>query len=1313
MKKSEKRVNKQLQSGKHETFTAKLSSLDILASKRTGGANNIKGIGFQLLYSCYIILSKLKENETIRLEGIEDIDCYTHVNTTEYIQLKSTKNNISRSGLWNMHVLQNFLEVYKLDSAATFKVVHNSTFLPEIVTEINKLKAHDSVSYWHKKFNKDGIDLSSINFSNFLSSISFEKVNENHLREQCGKLLIEKFNLNAGTEHQYFNALFSNVFTWSKERAEISEQDIKKLMLEVQESFSKHPQNLAIQNGLITEVLFIENPNLELTDYFDGKAAKPVHIANNLPVRRKSWETEIEKSINDFDITLIRSSSGQGKSTLAWLVAKTLTTKGYSVFQINRCLEDDISHLADSIIAKIRVGYMPLIVIDGLNKTVDEWGRLAEKLINLPVKILITTREEDWQRHGYDLSKISLKAVDIKLAIQEAKEVFEQLKIRNKLHTSVNAWQPVWERVEQKGLLIEYVYLLTQGQMIADRLNEQIKHLNKEQSNGAKLEILRLISAADVLNVKVETRKITDHINSTVRFDGDRNEVYKQLEKEYFLKFDEKYVEGLHPVRSKHLVEILHGFVSIDETLITILKLIDDTYTYDFFISAPGLITQNSKESFYSNAAQIVGSTSFSNMVYAIDGLMHYEPYNYWKENQLIFDRVFESGGLKLFIADTLPFQKLNTIDNLLNSIGDKFPNLKFLSDNLKALTAYNVEKSDLVYFITLLQANIRIEEIKNYEGIGFLSKWFKRVNIDPPVIKQLDESQLLNSLGNNDNINHSGELFNYYNITNPQKFKSFIDANKEDIIAHLKIKTNTLTIEEKNECVYMNYLVDKEVEKVNDLSVYRINTLHDFLPFYNKYCTKAIFFPFPSESYYKEIIDMSIKEMPNENIQNVFDVHINQIWNGVISDQYGVDSVFDWQKQYYDVRLQAIEFVKNCVRFFEAHTAKDNSRIKSTAVLLTTNMNELSNLFKQLRDFPRNGQKYYDKRKYSEEQKEINSWQQSLSNFVSQFTGIITPKGSNDRNLATRNLQSAVYKLDEMQKAFDAILSSTFKYFTIENISEQEGLWYNRLYKTVLFYNDFAQKNSPAIIGVPKSIIEDWFNESIQQQHEFINETIIRAQEGTPYTFIFPKEIIEEEILKKMVLGVRCANWNDEAWDDFFNVMAELVDFDKTEIDSFIFIFIKGNEALGGIRVGRNYFERIRKATETGEMDESSFENPASIFPDDKYIKYLEGIKWRPASSTVGNDSFFALITDMWKLKEHRERLNQRNQIEKSWLELNQDDYKLSITKHLEEFKDLVSADEYNKYNTIVNDFLNQKAALSTEDMLLLVNNRLEEKNN
>lgn len=1313
MKKGKKKINKKPQSGKQEIPMAKLSSLDILASKRTGGANNIKGIGFQLVYSCYVILSRLGENQKIRLEGIEDIDCYTHINATEYIQLKSTKNSISRSGLWNMHVLQNFLEVHKSDNAARFKVVHNSTLSPEIATEINALKAHNSVSYWRKRFNEDGIDLSLVNLPDFLSSITFEKVNENHLREQCVKLLIEKFNLNAGTEYQYFNALFSNVFGWSKERAEISKQDINKLMLEVQESFSKHPKNLAIQNGLLTEVLFVENSTLELTDYFDGKAAKPVHIANNLPVRRKSWETEIEKSLDNFDITLIRSSSGQGKSTLAWLVAKTFTTKGYVVFQINRCLEDDISHLADAITAKIRVGYVPLIVIDGLNKTVNEWGRLAERLSNLPVKILITAREEDWQRHGYDLSKVSLMAVDIKLSIQEAKEVFEQLKIRNKLHTSVNAWQPVWERVEQKGLLIEYVYLLTQGQMIAERLNEQIKSLNKEQSNGAKLEILRLISAADVLNIKVETRKITDHINSTVRFDGDRNEVYKQLEKEYFLKFDEKYVEGLHPVRSKHLVEILHGFVSIDETLITLLKLTDNTYTYDFFISAPGLIPQNSKEHFYSNAAQIVGSTSFSNMVYAIDGLMHYEPYNYWKENQLIFDNVFESGGLKLFIADTLPFQKLNTINNLLSTTGDKFPNLKFLSDKLNALTVYNVEKSDLVYFITLLQAVIRVDEIKNYEGLGFLSKWFKRVNIDPPVIKQLDESQLLNSLKNNDNINHSGELFNYYNITNPQKFKSFIEANKEDIIAHLKIKTNTLTIEEKDGCVHMNYLVDKDVDKVNDLSVYRINTLHDFLPFYDKYCTKAIFFPFPSESYYKEIIDASIKEMPKENITNVFDVHINQIWNGVISDQYGVNSVFDWQKQYYDVRYQAIEFIKNCVRLFEAHIEKDSSRVKSTAVLLTANINTLLNLFRLLKDFPRNGQKYYDKSKYSEEQKEISSWQQSLSNFVNQFTGIIIPKGSNDRNLATRNLQSAVYKLDEMQRAFDIILSSTFKYFETENISTEERLWYNRLYKTVLFYNDFAQKNSPAVIGLPKLIIEQWFNTTIQQQHEFIGETITKAQEETPYSFILPKEIIEEEILKKMVLGVRCENWSDETMDDFFDVMIELKDFDRTEIDSFIFIFIRDNEALYGIRVGRNYFERIRKVTETGETDESSFGNPASIFPDDKYIKYLEGIKWRPAQSIAGNEPFFTLMMDMWKLKEHRERLNPKNEIENSWLESNQDIYKSSISAHLIEFKDMVSTDEYNRYDTIVNDFLNQKAALSTGDILLLVNDRIEENKN
>lgn len=70
--------------------------LDTILQKRNGGAINFRGIHFQILYACYLILQELKkdsEAKFIQLEGIEDIDLHTSQTITidsEYIQLKSS-----------------------------------------------------------------------------------------------------------------------------------------------------------------------------------------------------------------------------------------------------------------------------------------------------------------------------------------------------------------------------------------------------------------------------------------------------------------------------------------------------------------------------------------------------------------------------------------------------------------------------------------------------------------------------------------------------------------------------------------------------------------------------------------------------------------------------------------------------------------------------------------------------------------------------------------------------------------------------------------------------------------------------------------------------------------------------------------------------------------------------------------------------------------------------------------------------------------------------------------------------------------------
>jgi hypothetical protein len=353
MKESKNKNRKKRRSGKQFTNITNEESLDSLLERRVGGAINIRGIGFQLLYACYRTLLDLKETSSenyIRFEGLEDVDI-VQIDNIEYIQLKSSINNINADDFWRMGVLQNFLEVYQINSKSKLLLVHNTTISKGKLYELaSKNITQRGLTFWKDKFENSQIDISNVDFEKFLNKVHFKQEYEKGIIQSCIKLLIERFEVNEGTERQYLYALFSNIFFWSRDRATININDIRASIQAVTDSFSKSPSNHAIKYNWITKITFECSNYKEDDGYFEGKSAKPLHIVKNLPVRRTSWEKVICESINEFAITLIKSSSGQGKSTLAWQIAKNFHDLDYSIYQLNYCInQENVADIFDFI----------------------------------------------------------------------------------------------------------------------------------------------------------------------------------------------------------------------------------------------------------------------------------------------------------------------------------------------------------------------------------------------------------------------------------------------------------------------------------------------------------------------------------------------------------------------------------------------------------------------------------------------------------------------------------------------------------------------------------------------------------------------------------------------------------------------------------------------------------------------------------------------------------------------------------------------------------------------------------------------------
>ncbi|GAA4045951.1 hypothetical protein GCM10022409_35030 [Hymenobacter glaciei] len=1014
MKNSRRRTNQPITPKGVDIFLVPPSELDEyiqdITVRRTGGVINLRGMKYQLLYACYKMLSELTPGSEaiIQLEGLEDLDVHNTivVGQAEYIQLKTSVNAMNAGSFWDLGILQNFLEVYRGSPDATFRLVYN---MPIASGNLQQLVQHklskEALTHWTVKLKGvyDSLDISTI--QRFLQQITFEYITEAEAQEKCLRALLSNFDIHAASEEQFLKAVFYHAFEWSRERAIISYKQLASVVQAVKDNYSKAPINEAIRHNWLERVVYEEESDANTDGYFDGQSARPRHIAQKLPVRRLGWESRIEAELDTAAVVAIRASSGQGKSTLAWQVGYNLQKRGRSIYQLRLCnSQETINAVLDYLQAWVKVGELPVVIVDDLTNQVARWSDLVERAAELPIKFLVTSREEDWYRYGADPATVPVQTVVTTLSSQEAENIFQELKSRGKLNENVTLWQPAWEAVADKGLLIEYVYLLTQGQMLGDRLEMQVKELNREQRNAAaKLEILRLVALADCLNLQIDTSRLLRHVQNTVRFDSDRGEVLKQLEREYFLRFGKQCVEGLHPVRSRHLVDLLHETVPLVESMHSVFGLIAAEDTFAFFLAAPEMLGAEDKPEFYAQVASDLTGRSFQEMTNALDGLLRGAALKYWQDNRNVFDSVFETGAIELFVYQTLPFTRLDTLEQISGMESESLNSVQYLLDWKHKLTPLSLVESDLVLLTTLLHGKLSIQSVfPHYQGIGSLSEWIHRMGLVLPNLVSWDEEYILQELRMK-TLAEVEELFRFLWLSDAPRCQAFVKQYKNELLSLLKVRTNTPTIYEEGDELYLEYLLDSEqVDKANSFSVSRLETVSTFLSDYSLYHTKAKMFSFLPEHIHNNVLQNAEKRLSHNTLRSPNELRINQIWSNTILDIYRAGSIYEWQEYLYRLREAAVEFAKRSVRFLETRLEQSDSRNKSASKAVV----EQSELLEKLRQ---NQPKLNNGNDYEAQERLINDWLFSLRNFVGQFGGVITPKTDNSRNLATINLTATV----------------------------------------------------------------------------------------------------------------------------------------------------------------------------------------------------------------------------------------------------------------------------------------------------------------
>ena len=1221
-----------------------------LHDSRDGGQIALRGYSYQFLYSCDLILSS--STDTIfALEGIEDIDtikCSDGNKTITHIQLKYSTQRQDASFMDS--VLKNYLEAYLIDKNRYFKLVYDfSVAAGNLSKLLSGTLDKNSKEFWKTKIDNIKKDTSSwdwinFDFEDFIQRLSFENVKKDSLEKSIESSLIKIFEISTDNISLFANGIKLLCFDKMASRGEISHQDITQCIEEIKFDISKGPQNPA--HAWIQRIQFSKSDNYS-SDYYEGKKATPSDIANNLPIIRPTVEKEIVDSIAQNTITIIKTSSGQGKTTLA-LRAISLLTEEYTPYQITKCNNDaELGHIIEYFHMRTRIGEKPLILLDNLDAHLSEWNLLAQLMqtgVTYHYKLLVTSRENDWYNYGGDISNLHhLNIIKPTLSEKEAESIYNALKKAEKIHEDIVDWKKAWSKIEDRQLLIEYVYLLTHGEMIAERISAQMKEIGNASAGGTKFEILRKVCFADVCGIKLETKSLIKEL--TIKSDLDIGEVLKSLADEFLVHISSEgdYIEGLHPVRSQHIVSRLHEYVSLDETALSIAKIASASDISVLFSHYPEF--DFDKDVFYTNVVNMwLSGSDLSRFVQAIRGTFSGSVMQYFKTYKALFDDAYEHGGLLLVATDLCPFSKfedcekeLNTLNKMAEMMPDN-PNVQHMITLRDSIPKFRTSKTDIYCLSSAMYSKLKeinFASIADLDSYSVIVDWL--YNIDP--LMNLTSKISLNDLwakAETLSIKTVSSLMYSAFCGNKDEYSTFVTANLQRIISYLKRKTNShkVQVSDDNKKIKVEYLLRaSEITKGNNESVARLTDICRTLPIFETYCSDAIKPQIDLLATY-QIPNDAHKEMLKENIIITFHQEFNGLWLKTIESNYEFDTVYAWIDHWLNVRKCACDLV--AASSVCLHKLLGKRKLGEAGNLFDSIHNRYNKMMVAHLSYPREHRPFEKKPEIPTLfNKAKRDYFDGIQNFADQLISFIK-KEDQGKRLAIYNLKAALAALPNVQKFFDDLtLDSEHHSKHVELCTLEEKVIFEA-YMCCEYY--LSHEPEP---NYNKYQVKAWFSSSRKAEIDQVNTTMTDLT--STYDAVLPKSSYRDNTSLCYPIMVKNYDPANEEMTNAFLITS--ISFAESPYDYLLLLLTNdiGEVLPNAIKFPKKVFQYLYNAINLGV--EEAIDPLASPYPIEVNTQMLECFDGeymiqQQASENIWLGRIADIGEELWMYSQNRECL-------------------------------------------------------------------------
>ncbi len=337
-------------------------------------------------------------------------------------------------------------------------------------------------------------------------------------------------------------------------------------------SVNTGPNNINFFDGIhfhgehLTSIKFIKDE--EITDqekdvlsheFYRGISARYEHILAAVDQPRLGKVNAISQKFSEHRVVIIHGASGQGKTTLAYRYLHDCVPH-YRRFQVQ--VVEGRQHainLANALITQAHEDDSPIIVYLDISPNDVGWEELIKQLSqHRNIQILVTIREEDFRRVSISGTEIQFAVMELTFNRFEAEEIYHFL-LATERPSHILDFDDAWNRFGGEGPLMEFVYLVTQGDSLREKLSQQIQHIEDEIRAGkrsqAELQLLRLVSISAAFEARLQVKELAQFLQLPVP-----QRTLEVMEKEYYLLRtleNGTLVGGLHPVRSAILASLL------------------------------------------------------------------------------------------------------------------------------------------------------------------------------------------------------------------------------------------------------------------------------------------------------------------------------------------------------------------------------------------------------------------------------------------------------------------------------------------------------------------------------------------------------------------------------------------------------------------------------------------------------------------------------------------------------------------------------------------------------------------------------------